>query len=675
MGVIDTSRLFPAEKIFDLEGARKAGIPEDKIFDRLKSTHPDFDFDKAIASKIPIDRINNHVSSIINQPQGNVEVFKKSMVSAKDTALDTVIPMAGTGAAIAASPIVTPVGGAAASIGLMSALHGLYSDAGLAKRRSTLADVLGTDKGGVGEKVANSVQIEGLNRALSGITGKVSKYFQNKDVPLNPELEKLKPTFSQIQGKPDGLAARVENIWGVGNKKKALEESAAAIRGESQKIFPTAEGASGRIQNAGKAVVNSLNRKFTGGKDIVEALGIGNATPDFHFPAQLTGSRPTGLMDSFGKPAMQEIYSDPVVVKGIKAPVYLKNTIEAAKNFLNEQNTLLSRKGYVVSDDEKKLVDAAETILGNTNGGRLPTTFRNAVDILHGVDGTGGANSLAQKGVGEVSRIKDVYSKFANALDSDIEGSVGKWQKGGDQALDAYRNAKDAMLQKAALLKGKPLVELIKDGNPVKAIDMALSDPKETQRLLNAGNLNSIPSTNMRQDLGSYKFAQIMKNADNGKGGFDPGRLTAEWNNPDFAKTKDLIYSKTTQKEIGTFLENAARVSDPGASGKYQQIRLTMHGIGIGTGLVGSLLSGSGMHAFAPGAIFASAEIPMYMVGKMLANPQKALVLNRLISGAPLDTSMEKAGRLLMSGLTGTIKLIDNQGNAVEKEIKGGEIK
>jgi len=97
--------------------------------------------------------------------------------------------------------------------------------------------------------------------------------------------------------------------------------------------------------------------------------------------------------------------------------------------------------------------------------------------------------------------------------------------------------------------------------------------------------------------------------------------------------------------------------------------RLGYHGISLAASLLTGGLTGHAIESFA------AMEIPPYAIAKIMTNPVKAQVLQRLIANEPLEMSTQQAGRLIMSGLNGmTVSLVDGNGKRRDAKIVNGQV-
>ena len=99
----------PPSPIYNIEGARKAGIPEDAILGSLKSKFGDlYDFDGAQKAGVPPSAINDSIIKKVRDPEFQKDQFRKSLVDTKDRFIEQVKPVADAGTTIVGS--MTPAG-------------------------------------------------------------------------------------------------------------------------------------------------------------------------------------------------------------------------------------------------------------------------------------------------------------------------------------------------------------------------------------------------------------------------------------------------------------------------------------------------------------------------------------------------------------------------------------
>ena len=660
-------------KIFDIDGARQAGVPEDQILGALKGRFGNlYDYDGAIKAGLSPQQINDTVSRKLNNTvnpsigadRPSWDQFKQGLSDARDRIIDLVKPIADAGATIvggvAAGPesagIASIPAGFAAGTATDALLQKLQSQTAQNKNRTFTAGVLGTQPGSTGETLANAVQNEGVNELL----GKVGKAIISKGSALlapKSELEQLGPTFSQYSGKPSSLSSMIENIWGANDKAKALQASSQAAREKFAGILAE-NGGQQSVNPADRFNIGKLNQQMQASRSDAESIGRMNTV------AVPQPSTPDGKFGFQWQPA-----------KNVEGPINIQNTAKTAQDFLTNLKRTYGDKP--LSDVDTKLAKTAQGILDVSQNGRNPVPFRDAFDFLHGPNGDGGLENMSRLSPGEVNESKSVQGDLADSLHKDITNGIQNWGgQNSSQALDSYNTARSAALTKQVLSEGGNVQSLVNSTtSPIPAIDKALQDPTQTQKLLNTSNLAGLKSNNMAQDLRGYRLQQIWNKADNGSGLVDGNKLIQEWNNPAFAATKDQLFSKTTQDQMNQFFQNVKQVSQTGAGGSYGNIRMGMRGLEVGGGFLSGLLSGNVVHGLESAAGLASFEIPPYALAKLFTNPARAMVLNRLVTGQPLEMSTQQAGRLIMGGLNGIgVSLIGGDGKRQDVTIRDGKV-
>jgi len=643
---IETGLVADQPKVYDIDAARKAGVPEDQILGALRGKFGKlYDYDGALKAGIPVSKINDTVAAKVNDPVGNFDILKQGLTDAKDKTIDLVKPIADSAATIGAGAETGPIGGLAAGAATDAFLQRLQSATAQQKNQTTLSKVAGAKSGSVADTALNAIQNEGLNELLGKVFTTVGGKVKSLFTPVDPALGELKPTFSQYGG--GKLSSMIENIWGSDAKQKAMQESANAARTKFEDLVV-------RPQNPNDIFgIGKLNSQFQDSKRILGTLSKINTV---QVPGENT--LPSGNINPFPQPST------------VEGPVYLNNTVKEAQKILDSNANLNGNKGFEVpGDTNQKLVKQAELILQYTDNGKKPIPFQDAMDILHGPDGDGGLRVLATKDHGELGTVKDSQNDIAKNLDYDILQSFKNWH-GGPEAKDAYNTARSSAIIKQTLAEGGNVQNLVSNVNgPIPQIDKALQNPVQTQKLLNTSNLSGVKSSNMRQDLAGYRLQQIWNSGDSGTGLVDGKKLLAEWNDPAYQATKDQLYSKQTQDQLTQFFQNVNKVSQNGMGGQYGLTRLGYHGISLAASLLTGGLTGHAIESFA------AMEIPPYAIAKIMTNPVKAQVLQRLIANEPLEMSTQQAGRLIMSGLNGmTVSLVDGNGKRRDAKIVNGQV-
>ena len=667
---IETGVISDIPKVFDIDGARKAGISEDQILGALRGKFGKiYNYDGALKAGISPQQINDAVSAKINNPVGNWDILKQGLSDARDKIIDLVKPPLDSAATIggaalgsAAGPVGSFAAGAASGIGTDALLQKLQSQVAQNKNRTTLADVTGAPKGSLAETGVNAIQNEGVNELLGKVFNTVGSKVKGLIAPETP-LESLKPTFSQTgSGDKSGLfSSLIENIWSPNAKKAALDQSSQIAR---EKFGNLIEGPK-PLNPADRFNIGRLNNQFESGKATVEDIGRSNTIQ--------VPQKPDVPVTSAAQ--FEALKQNPQTVS-VEGPVYLNRTADEAKALL-AQKEMESKAGDFTgyTDTDKKLIQTAQQIVENTDGGTKPIPFKTAITLLHGEGGNAGIEQVSSLKPGEVSPTKDILGNIADSLHRDIQDSLAGW-RGGSQALDSYNTARAAALTKQTLAEGGTVQKLVESANsPIPSIDKALQNPSQTQKLLNTSNIEGVKSNNMAQDLRGYRLQQIWNKADSGTGTVNGDTLVKEWNNPAYAVTKDQLFSKQAQSQIGEFFDNVRKVTQEGRGAEYGKIRMTMRGLEVGSGILTGVLSGNLSHAFLASAGFAGLELPPYALSKIFTNPARAAVLNRLVTGAPLEMSTQQAGRLIMGGLNGvTVSLVGNNGEKKDVVVRDGRV-
>ncbi len=645
------------DPVVNIDAARKAGIPEDVILQTLQSK-----FGKDIADPIqrgqkaglPLNTINDTIAAHYNNPQPNwMDKAASKINSVSDRAIDFVRPIADSAATMigaGATPELLGAGGLAAGAGVDALLQKMQSPEAQKRNQTMLSKGLGATPGSIGDTAANAVQNEGVNELLGKLGTMAIGKVKSLLTPVQPELRKLGATFSQYAKEPGTLSSLLENVWGHSAKQEAMQNSAQAARSEFGNILANPETAS-KVANPGDRFnIGKLNQSYSVNRGTAESLGRVNAQE---------------VPQAFTKQFAWQQGPPPVTVEG---PINISNTAKEAQDYLtNIQKTYGDKP---LSDVDQKLVKTAKGILESSANGTKSIPFRDAMDFLHGPNGDSGLEKMSNLKPGELDTSKSSLSGFGDALHRDISNSIGQWQSGAPQALESYNAARSAALTKQTLAEGGNLSDLVgKVQGSIPLIDKALSNPQQTQKLLNTSNLAGLPSTNMRQDLAGYRLQQIWSKADSGSGTLNGEALVKEWNNPAFEATKDKLYSKPTQEQIGKFFDNVAKVSGTGPQGSYGMARLTYQGIAIPAAFIMGSATGHGLLSFA------AAELPPTVIGRLMSKPMVAQVMQRMVTNQPLEMSTQAAGRLIMGALNGsTVLLKSGDGKEVPAKVRDGKI-
>lgn len=632
--------------------------------------------------------------------------FTETPRSFKSKALEFARPIADTAAGAAGAalsggvPFVGAVAGPAAYLGMDQIMQALQ---GSERQPSISSNVLDLQKGGVADRVASTAEQYGMNAALgkiltplaSGIKGVINEGLYGG--VANPLLGELGATYSQYQNRP--IAELIENIAARGYKAKALEAisaKASDMAGKIGKVFSPIRVASevqdpqllGNYIQQQTAQVFDESLKESGARAQI-AKSVAQLNPE----KVITGMKAVST-GGYGPPAIVP------QVEIVRGPVKLDNVIMWAKNYIEGKSRAIFQP-----DEEKLLVQEAQNILKATNAqfdtaGKLvnsrPVSFEEAWDLK---------KALGDVGYGKpkegITKVNSFFQDAERNITDDITSSVGKWRNGRQQALDAWNEARTIVAKRHELFhQADQIPTLLNTTNsPISAVNAIVDDPKKLERALNIAslgdatkalskfNVTNFASNNLKQDLKSYQFMRMMRNAyeqpagaNQDTGRYVKSKLMDQINDPEVQQSLSKLYSGRELDNIKQFFRAVGDTGIPasGAGNIAAKIRVLGATAVLGSGLVGSMLSGSALNAgTAASGVILGGYLTLQQVGKILTKPDAAKYLTAFVEGTPLGTSEKYAMKTITSALTGTILDVKMDNNRIVhlKVLPGGEFK
>lgn len=472
----------------------------------------------------------------------------------------------------------------------------------------------------------------------------------------------------------------------------------------SGKALPGTKFAEDVLAQKSKAV--ALDRTGTIAKKIgdegIRALSDQSSTDPNTLGALVRASAKQGLDQSFKESEAQasaakliakgnvfQIQSPSAIpgvplIKSVEGPIHVDSAKQAAAAFLSSQKQELLQ-GIVPSESEKQLTGLATKIMSQDG----PFSFEEAWNLKRTADEFSYlGRPLA--GVTSVTDTQNPFRSIGQALNDDIDKSIPQWENRPTEALKAWQNAKATVAQRVNTfnVKGDKLSSIIdRSQTPLPAIDRILADPQQLQRTLSTGELKfpsgAVGATNMKKDLGGYKLAQILQGATStdlanpGVFRLNPTKVAEQWNDPKFQISKDLLYNKTQQADIGEFLQNMANVQDRQIGGMPtgQKIWMAKAGLVLAPSLLTGAVTGSPVAGGLAGAGVVGIRLLGGAAGKLLTNPKTARIIVAASAGQPLGVSDQYASRVIASVLQGgSIALLRPDGSETQVEVRDGSL-
>jgi hypothetical protein len=184
-------------------------------------------------------------------------------------------------------------------------------------------------------------------------------------------------------------------------------------------------------------------------------------------------------------------------------------------------------------------------------------------------------------------------------------------------------------------------------------LDDVIADRDKLAKVLKVGTLTNSPYLNVKQDLGAYKFMDMVNKAweasPKGQGGrLNPELLSTMWNDPKLAENFKTLYGKEGMDRISSFFKDVAYTQTSGQPNKYINV-LSKGSFLFNTGLLAhSVMSGD----FA-GMIPMGVQVGAHAVGKLLTNETTGRVLAEMAHGTLTSTNNAWASRMIIAGLKG----------------------
>lgn len=217
--------------------------------------------------------------------------------------------------------------------------------------------------------------------------------------------------------------------------------------------------------------------------------------------------------------------------------------------------------------------------------------------------------------------------------------------------------------------KGAPIETTYADS--YKDLDKIITDSGKLQKMLTHAQ-ESGGGTNLRSDVGAYKFMRIWQDAikrdpiDPSKMKLDPQKLTDSLYDPEFQSSGKLLWNSKQRGDIEQFFKNVAYTQDKINAHPY--FRLGTNGMAF----TGNIMMA--LHGNLPGAAMGTTiQLGANGVGKLLTNPKVSRLLVSMAGGEPLGVSQEYAARAIVNALNGmTVAIANRDGSSTPGTVREG---
>lgn len=605
-----------------------------------------------------------------------------SLAKGIEFARPIVVPAAAVGAGIIGTGIGGPALGAASATGTGVIIdQALQMAQGSDRPTSFLEKGLKLDPNSFSGRAASTAEMLATNEIGGAIIKPLYKYGKAAlaaKMGLTPEVfdtavqdyaTKLGATFSQYKGNRK-VAQFIEDVFAPGTKEKSLEASSVAGADIGS---PKAAGLAGRT----KEFIRDPNKP---------AAALSEALNESFFLSMAKSNERAAIARDIAKQNPQVIIHQlpggKVAAETIEGPIDTFGARSIAENYIKDRPD-----PTILPDKEKALYSTAKQLLLKTttaNGQPKPMSFSEAWRFKQDADSLGTLKGKKEAG----THVKSVFDDFADALNQDIESSIPKWKTQPNEAIAAWKQAKQIVGQRKEAFDAGELSNLLNNEYSLETINNLIDNPRTLKKALIAGNLElpgigKISSTNVKRDLQGFKLQTILDNAKEinpnnptGPVRFNAGKLLQQWRDPKIQESLRTLYSAENRADIDHFLTALSNVSQkPTTSGKIATwIRVGGAGLTLGGGLATAGLEIMGK----PGGIYSAGvmgvTLGLHTLGKVLTNKKSARYFTDLMEGRALGVSDAFASRMIFGALQGSMaELQMGDGSIVPgKIVKGG---
>lgn len=495
-------------------------------------------------------------------------------------------------------------------------------------------------------------------------------------------LLKLSPTYAQMSDEEIGLAELIENTFARSSKSKAVEASTKLSVKEAEAIASQMAGRPLGFADA-EDLANSAMTKTSAAFDkflmesrvhAEEAKKIASQNPTF-INKKLKGPQ-IGVA-----PNKDPIYLTKNIQHKVDGPVYPDKLVNRLVSLKNEVEATLGKP-----DPNNPLLRDIDSALERLNY-KVDKTGKATYDPISFDDAWASKSDWGDKGWGnpnrtDLDKVDGRFKHLHNALDEDIQTSMLQWNNGA-KASKSYLTAKKLVQARNALFEGQTgkLLNLKNVTAPDSKINSIIDDPVELKRFLITNeykfpNGQTLTGLNKRGDLKAYQFMRMMEDTfkftdpkDLAKGKLNTAKLVDNWNAFKTSKSGKTLYNQQDVKNIDEFFDAMQHIdTDIGGSGasRYLTLRVASGTFRLGTVALAGFLAGGGGGNLA-GAIgtagLLGAALTFRHIGKILTNPEAAVVLKKMALGEPLGKSTQTASQLIAYALRNEdIKMVFKNG-------------
>lgn len=569
----------------------------------------------------------------------------------------------------------------------------------------------------VGQLAATEGPAAAISPIIKGAKGVLDPA---KEAALS-KLYQLNPTFGQILGfqakqgsetAGESLASKaakgIENVFAPGSKREAIVSSAQKaqdlVNQEAQKLSKRSLSTLENPEYHGKAIQVSMENTSdaafaNSAKHAEEVKNIAAQNPFQKIPPSQQTVIDLTVVDPFARslagkpfasldPQSQQVITSLAQKSGanpfktivnpgsevVNGPVHANNTLQTLGNFYKEVD---SRFG--ATDEEKPLARFAQSMLDKAEAkfeptgavtDSLPMDFARAWEFKKQFDqeAYNPKNSL---------RMQGLYKKLSADLNNDIDLSIGKWQNGNQQAVQAWKNSKGAAQERlktfypeGSNLKLGDFIE--KTDDPTPTLNDALTDATKLGNILRTGNLKMPDGTVLKNgtkgDMGGYFLkklfddSKVIDKANPNSFTVDGGKLIDSWKTFNKSDSANLLFSPEQRENYGKLFDALHETQiAPSNFSTYTRARLARSGLYLGAGLLG------GANVAGLGLPILGTELSGAALGKIMADTKSAKFLLAAVQGKPLEASEEMASRQIINTLKGTLlTVVGPQGQKIK---------
>lgn len=490
----------------------------------------------------------------------------------------------------------------------------------------------------------------GLQQGGGMLVNKMGSLFKGLIRPptyesISPEMQRLGPIYQEMIDKGGGpsyaqqntgkIKKVLEDVFGGQAKSEQLKNAATAseavdigkvnqITGKSLTGFEDPQDV---LKAAGGNLKKTLDIYKQGSDAAAEnAKNVANLNPQ----RVLTGYKEvkSSVLDNQGNPIIQKIpqYAD------IKGPIQLPNAVDLADKYLKTIDENYGEKSTadmmgLVSDAQKPLIRAALDVVKYRN---TPIPFEAAWDMKKAA-GEAGFNKIKIVATPKQGQ----FATLTDAIDSDIQDSLPKWQNGGQTALNSFSKAKELVNRRHELYQQGDEISAILEKQKVStsqpAFDAILSDPKKIGRAIEAAGPGG------RAELQTYQIQKAIQGNE-------------DWTDPNKRAVLKKLFNGPQLDGLDNFFEAAKNVNDKESNAGKVAVAIRVGHAALTVS--GALLSGTGHLGTGASVLTGAIALPQF-VKSVLLNPTRARAATVLMNLPPSSPQAKFWSRQVFAGLEG----------------------